>query len=126
MLIIGIGIDLVAVERIQHSLETYGNRFKKRIFTGMEITYCDSRPHPALHYSARFAAKEAFVKALGTGFRFGIKHSEIEIQHDSLGKPLLILHGNALDYAKKQKTIHYHVSLSHTDEHGMAYVVLEQ
>lgn len=126
MAIVGVGIDLVAVERIAHSLEKYGSRFKNRIFTSSEISYCDSRPKPALHYAARFAAKEAFVKAIGTGFRFGIKHSEIEIQHDQLSKPILILYGKAMEYAKKEKGKFYHVSLSHTEEQGMAYVVIEK
>ena len=125
MAILGTGIDLVAIERIQHSLDRYGNRFKKRIFSEKEIEYCDSRPHPSLHYAARFAAKEAYVKALGTGFRFSIKHSEIEIEHDKLGKPVLSVHGNALTEATKQGVKVFHVSLSHTDEQGTAVVILE-
>jgi holo-[acyl-carrier protein] synthase len=125
MAITGIGIDLVAVERIQHSLERYGDRFKKRIFSENEIKYCDSRPHPALHYAARFAAKEAYVKAIGTGFQFGIKHSEIEIEHDELGKPILVVQGKALYQAEKRGVGIFHVSLSHTDEQGTAIVILE-
>ncbi len=125
MAILGTGIDLVAVERIQHSLDKYGNRFKKRIFSDKEIDYCDSRPHPGLHYAARFAAKEAYVKAIGTGFRFGIKHTEIEISHDELGKPVLTVQGNALTEATKRGVKIFHVSLSHTDEQGMAIVLLE-
>ena len=126
MAITGVGIDLVAVDRIRHSLEKYGDRFKRRIFSKKEIIYCDSRPHPALHFAARFAAKEAFVKAIGTGFRFGIKHSDIEIHHDELGKPLLVLNGKALHESQKKGVTGLHVSLSHTDEQGMAMVVLEK
>lgn len=125
MPILGIGIDLIAVDRIRSSLEKYGDRFKRRIFSPKEIEYCDSRPHPALHYAARFAAKEAYVKALGTGFRFGIKHSEIEIEHDKLGKPVLVVQGNALSEATKRGAKFFHVSLSHTDEQGTAIVILE-
>ena len=126
MSITGIGIDLVAVERIRHSIEKYGDRFKQRIFTEKEIGYCDSRPHPALHFAARFAAKEAFVKAIGTGFRFGIKHKEIETQHDTLGKPVLVLQGNALAETQKINVKTFHLSLSHTDEQATAIVVLEK
>jgi holo-[acyl-carrier protein] synthase len=126
MSVTGIGIDLVTVARIQHSIEKYGDRFKKRIYSATEIQYCDSKPHPSLHYAARFAAKEAFVKALGTGFRFSIKHTEIETQHDQLGKPVLVLYGKALEEVNKQGVTTYHLSLSHTDEQATAVIVLEK
>jgi len=125
MPILGIGIDAVHVGRINHSLDTYKDRFKKRIYSPNEIVYCDSFPHPELHYAARFAAKEAFVKAIGTGFRFQIKHTDIEVYNDTLGKPLLKLYGRALAKINEMGVNNSHISLSHTNEIATAIVILE-
>lgn len=125
MAITGIGIDVVEVERIRALLERHGERFKARTFTEAEAAYCDGCADPAMHYAARFAAKEAGAKALGTGFAQGVNWADIEVARDAAGRPALRLHGGALELAEKQGVTHCHVSLSHTKEQAVAQVVLE-
>ena len=125
MAITGIGIDLVEVERIRALLERHGERFKARTFTEVEVTYCDACADPAMHYAARFAAKEAGAKALGTGFAQGVSWADIEVARDAAGRPELRLHGGARELADRQGVVRCHVSLSHTKEQAVAQVVLE-
>lgn len=125
MAIIGIGIDLVEVERIRTLLERHGERFKARTFTEVEVAYCDGCADPAMHYAARFAAKEAGAKALGTGFAQGVFWVDIEVARDVAGRPELRMHGAARALAEKQGVTQCHVSLSHTKEQAVAQVVLE-
>lgn len=109
-----IGIDVVSIERIEKLTSRHAERFFKYVYTPQEVTYClQRRKTSALHFAARFAAKEAFVKAIGTGFRYGIAFKEIEVVHDPLGKPLLVLHGKALERARLQGFERFEVSLSH-------------
>ncbi len=118
----GIGIDLVEVPRIRGMLEKHGARFKERTFTAGEIAYCDSCADPAIHYAARFAAKEAAAKALGTGlWSEGVNWTDIEVVREALGRPRLVLHGAAKGHASGADCL---VSLTHTGELAMAQVML--
>lgn len=124
-MVIGVGIDIVSTERIKHSIERYGERFHKRIYTPGEIEYCSSRKYPHLHYAARFAAKEALVKALGTGFRYGIKHTEIETVLNGLGKPDILLYDTTAAISRQKGITRLSLSLSHNDEQATAIVIAE-
>jgi holo-[acyl-carrier protein] synthase len=122
-MVVGIGTDIVDVPRIQHSFEVYGERFLKRIFTDVEIVYCDHFGDTRfLHYAARFAAKEAFSKAIGTGMRDGMAFKLVGIRNDPSGLPRIELSGLMLERWGNH-TIH--VTLSHTAAIGLAVVVIE-
>jgi holo-[acyl-carrier protein] synthase len=125
MAITGIGIDVVEVERIRALLERHGERFKARTFTEVEARYCDACADPAMHYAARFAAKEAGAKALGTGFAKGVNWADIEVTRDGAGRPELSLHGAARALAEQQGVVRYHVSLTHTKQQAVAQVLME-
>ena len=94
MKIIGIGTDIVNIKRIDHSLRKYGFSFKNKIFSKNEISYCEKRKNSSAFYAKRFAAKEAFSKALGTGIRKGVNLKDIEISNNVQGKPSILLKGN--------------------------------
>lgn len=121
-LIFGIGTDIVEISRIEEVFNKNGNRFTKKFFTAFEEEYCLSQKNPHPHYAARFAAKEAVVKALGTGFR-KMKFNEIEIVNDCLGKPEVRLSGQALAIAKKLGIQEIKLSLSHTRDNAVAFAV---
>ncbi len=125
MSIIGIGNDLVKVSRIEKLIKRYDRRFLERIFTEAEIRYAVGKARPALHFAARFAAKEAFVKALGSGLRQGINWPDIEIINDDFGKPLLKLHNHARSASQKLKNPTSWLTISHEQEFALAFVVLE-
>lgn len=114
----GIGCDLVEIERIEQSLEKYGQSFKNKVFTSLEQSYCDSKKHSAQHYAVRFAAKEAVAKALGCGFGEHLAFLDVEIIQDESGKPHVAL-------SEKAKAAHnnpkLHVSLSHS--RGLAQAI---
>ena len=122
MAIFGIGIDLVEVQRIKAGIEKFPARFRSRIFTKNEIAFCETRQHKYLSYAARFAAKEAFSKALGTGLRGKISWQDIEVIDDERSKPNLFITGKAKKYLGDRK---FHVSLSHTEDYATAIVVIE-
>jgi len=123
-MIFGIGTDIIEVERIRGFISK-GEAFKSRVFTPDEIAYCDSHRDPAPFYAARFSAKEAFVKALGTGFTGGIGFNQIEIYHVELGKPEIRLSGKAKEAADENGITRIHVSISHVKDWANAVVVLE-
>ena len=124
-MIIGIGTDLIEVERINKQLaKDLG--FKERVFTDNEIKYCDQKKFNAQNYAARFAAKEAFFKAIGSGWRGGMAFREIEVINDDLGKPGIILHGKVKNYVNKLGVLRVHVSLTHIKEVASAMVILEK
>jgi len=100
--------------------------FREKIFSEGEIAYCEGMKNKFQHYAARFSAKEAFMKALGTGWRDGIRFIEIEVEHDPLGKPLVRLSGKALEMAKNAGMGEIHISLSHVKEIASAVVVVEK
>jgi holo-[acyl-carrier protein] synthase len=121
----GLGIDLVEVPRIRDLLTRHGDRFKERTFTAGEIAYCDSCADPAMHYAARFAAKEAAAKALGTGlWAQGVDWRQIEVVREESGKPMLTLHTAAQEHAEKMGVTKALISITHTRELAMAQVIL--
>jgi holo-[acyl-carrier protein] synthase len=126
-MIYGIGVDLVKIERIARVLERYGARFLNRVFTSREIAYCQSRHRQGVYQLAqRFAAKEAFSKALGVGLRQGgIRWREVEILPDARGKPEVTVSGRAARLCEAQGITKMHLSLTDEDQHAVAMVVLE-
>jgi holo-[acyl-carrier protein] synthase len=121
--IFGIGTDIVETQRIQTAIEKYGKRFLNRIYTEVEQEYCNSfNDTKFVHYAARFAAKESFSKAIGTGLTQGFKFTEISIINESSGKPNVTLLGNLQE---KYGHLLIHISLSHTDNNSIAYLILE-
>ena len=124
-MIVAIGIDIIEVARIREVLARTP-RFRERVFTPAERAYCDSRGAVAAqHYAARFAAKEAALKALQTGWRGGISWQDVEVAARESGAPYLVLHGPVLELFKNSGAAAAHLSLSHTTEHAIAQVVLE-
>ncbi len=125
-MIYGTGVDIIECARIQKVMER-DLGFKDKIFTPGEIEYCESKNRNKYqHYAARFSAKEAFMKAIGTGWRFGIRFGDIEVIHDDLGKPHIRLHGKAKELAENEGFWKIHVSLSHVKELTTAIVIIER
>jgi holo-[acyl-carrier protein] synthase len=125
MSIIGIGVDLVECARIQHSLDRFGEKFLHRVFTDGEIEYSMSMKFPARHLAARFAAKEAVSKAFGTGIGKAMGWRNIDIQKKTSGEPFLVFSGPAEELASKRGVTSALITLSHTDHHAVACVVLD-
>lgn len=123
---LGVGIDIIEVSRIQKELSKENEGFKDRVFTKGEITYCESQASKAQNYAARFAAKEAFFKALGTGWSKGFAWTDVEIMRDDLGKPYIITHGKTKDFLREKNISTIHVSLSHIKDTATAIVSLEK
>lgn len=123
-MIFGIGTDLIEVERVKKSVEKIDG-FKEKIFSSDEILYCESKKRKFEHYAGRFAAKEAFFKAIGTGWRNGLAFNEIEIINDKLGKPEIRLNGKALEFKNNNKIDKIQVSISHIKETAIAFVIVE-
>ncbi len=124
-MILGTGVDIVEVQRVGAAIERFGDRFLKRIFTPSEIQYCDPKPNRIERYAARFAAKEAGLKAIGTGWRNGVAWKEVEVRRESGGRPTLAFSGRAADFAERLGMKRASLSLSHTAEHAIAQVILE-
>jgi holo-[acyl-carrier protein] synthase len=124
-MITGIGIDVVQNDRIRASIEKFADRFVNRIYTEGEKEYCKKSANPALHYAARWAAKEAAFKALGTGWAGGIQWKDVEVERLASGKPELRLHGEALTIATRMGVTRLHVSLTHDQLISCAVVVFE-
>ena len=126
MSVLGVGVDLVETARIEHSLERFGERFLHRVFTAGEIEYCQSMKFPARHFAARFAAKEAVSKAFGTGIGKAMGWRDIDVHRQESGQPFVLLAGGAKQLATERKISAVWISLSHTDQHATAMIVLEQ
>jgi holo-[acyl-carrier protein] synthase len=124
-MIVGTGIDIAEVPRIGKSIERFGDRFLQRIYTPSEIAYCDSKANRVERYAARFAAKEAAMKALGTGWSHGVRWRDCEVTRMPSGRPTLTFHGKAAEFAAKLGVKNAAVSLSHTAEQAIAQVILE-
>jgi holo-[acyl-carrier protein] synthase len=124
-MIYGIGTDIVAVERFQRFIDTGNSAIIERLFTSDERSRCEQRKDAASCLAARFAAKEAFLKALGTGLRDGLSWLEMEVSNDSLGKPALHLSGKAAELFQAHELIRVHLSLSHDGGNAIAMVVVE-
>lgn len=117
----GVGIDIIEVARIKGIMEKYGDKFFKRILTDNEIAYCKKFSDAELHFAGRFASKEAYSKAIGTGISKDFGWKDIEILNDERGKPF-INHVKQSEYSK----LKFHISISHTKEYGSAVVVCEE
>lgn len=124
-MIVGTGTDICEVHRIRKSIERFGDRFLARCFTAAEIAYCRSKANFAERFAARFAAKEAAMKAIGTGLGRGVSWQHIEVGHAPGGRPILRYTGRAAEIAIQMGARHIHLSLTHTQEHALAFVVLE-
>lgn len=124
-MIVGTGLDLARVDRLRAAITRHGTRFLERVFTAREIAYADSKPNRFERYAARFAAKEAGMKAIGTGWRDGITWHDFEVINLPTGRPTLQLHGRAQLVAQQMGTAHIWLSLTHTQEFAVAQVILE-
>jgi holo-[acyl-carrier protein] synthase len=124
-MIVGTGVDLAEVPRVRHLVERFGPRFVERVYTAAEIAYVERKANRYERFAARFAAKEAGMKAIGTGWRHGVTWQDFEVANLRSGKPTLLLHGVAALVAKKLGVRNVSLSLTHTAEYGMAHVILE-
>ncbi|MBN2808197.1 MAG: holo-ACP synthase [Deltaproteobacteria bacterium] len=125
MSIVGIGSDIVQVSRIETLVARYGRRFLQRVFSETETAYAFAKARPAIHLAARFAAKEAFVKALGLGLREGLSWCDVEVINNNLGQPQLKLHNRAHRVCYEKNQAVSWLSLSHEQDFALAFVVLE-
>ena len=124
-MIVGTGVDIIETARLEEALRKHGERFSKRVCTPAEIAYCEKFKNPAQRLAARFAAKEAAFKALGTGWSEGLRWVDVEITHSASGKPELILRGRAEEIARRLGVAHTAVSISHSDRYVVAQVIFE-
>jgi holo-[acyl-carrier protein] synthase len=124
-MIVGTGVDIAEVARIRESIERYGERFLRRIFTDGEIRYCERKVRRYESYAARFAAKEAGMKALGTGWSGGVRWRDIEVVRPEGQRPAIRFHGEAAAIAAKLGAKNIALSLTHTSEEALAHVILE-
>jgi len=125
-MVLGVGTDLIETKRIKESIDRYGERFLERVFTAGEIAYCmRKKKNAAESFAARFAAKEAGAKALGTGISRGITWTELEVRREASGRPTLHLSGRAAELAKAMGVRRIQLSLTHSRELAMAVVVAE-
>jgi len=122
-MIFGIGIDVVEVERVESSMAEFGERFASRVFTEAERAYCDSQKRPAIHYAARFAAKEAVAKALGTGIGKDLSWLDMEIRRRESGEPEVFLSGDGAKFAKDNNLGQIKISLTHAQHYAAANAV---
>lgn len=125
-MIAGIGTDLVNVGRLKRILDRWDRRFTARVYTQREMDYCYKKAVPAIHFSARFAAKESFLKALGIGISMGVHLRDIEVVNSPKGRPELVVHREAEAMLAQQCIRHLQLSLTHTSEYAAAIVILEK
>ncbi len=124
-MIFGIGTDIIEVERIEKQLDK-NSGLREKLFTPTEIAYCESKKNRGQHYAARFAAKEAFLKAIGTGWRDGLQFNEVEVTNDQLGKPAIVLYGKTKDFVAEINITNIQVSLTHIKDVVNAIVIVEK
>jgi holo-[acyl-carrier protein] synthase len=124
-MILGTGIDLAEVARIREAIGRHGDRFVRRIYTVAEIAYVESKANRFERYAGRFAAKEAGMKAIGTGWKRGVRWQDFEVFNLPSGRPTLRLHGESARIAEKMGVTTVSLSITHTAELGMAHVILE-
>ena len=124
-MIVGSGVDLCEVARIETAITRHGRRFLERVYTAKEIAYAESKANRFERYAARFAAKEAGMKALGTGWRGGIAWQDFEVSNLPSGRPTLRFHGKAAEIATKMGVAQVALSITHTRDQALAMVVLE-
>ncbi len=123
MNVVGIGTDIVECLRIAQMIERHGELFISRVYTDHEIDYCQSRKQSTQHFAGRWAAKEAVLKALGTGWRSGISWRDVEIRNDTSGKPTVALRGGARDVVEELRITKMLISISHCRSHATAYAL---
>ena len=124
-MIVGTGIDIAEVDRIAASIERFGMRFLERVFTAEEIRYCESKANKAERYAGRFAAKEAAMKAIGTGWSRGVTWQDVEVKRPPRGRPTMAFHGKAAEFFQQLGAARAHLSITHTKDSAMAQVILE-
>ncbi len=125
-MIFGTGTDVIEIRRIENSIAR-SDAFVNKIFTEAEQTYCKAQKAGIFQsYAARYAAKEAVFKALGTGYRYGMAFREIEVKNDKLGKPEVVVYGKVKAFVQEQEITQIHLSLSHVKEMALAFVVMEK
>jgi holo-[acyl-carrier protein] synthase len=124
-MIVGTGIDIVEVARVEAAIERFGERFLQRVFTADEIRYCQSKHNVMERFAGRFAAKEAAMKAIGTGWRGGVQWKDFEVGREPSGRPTMLLAGKAAEHAARLGARHTSLSISHTAEQAIASVILE-
>lgn len=124
-MVLGVGTDLIEISRIAESISQFGERFLDRVFTPVEIAYCRQKKHAAESFAARFAAKEAGAKALGTGISRGISWKELEVRREPGERPTLHLSGRAQDLAAGMGVRRLSLSLSHSRNVALAVVIAE-
>jgi holo-[acyl-carrier protein] synthase len=122
MPVTSIGVDICDINRLRDIEEKFNKRFLHKVFTPGEIKYCEKKFNKHSSYAARFAAKEAFLKAIGTGLRDSFQWKHIEVENDDLGKPYFKFHGHTADVVSKHSV---HLSISHTDKDAIAFVIIE-
>jgi holo-[acyl-carrier protein] synthase len=124
-MIVGTGVDITEVKRIEAAVQRFGGRFLKRVFTPAEVSYCMGKTNAAERLAARFAAKEAGMKAIGTGLRHGITWHDVEVVRLPGQRPVLKFSGKAAEFAARLGCKRTHLSLSHTADQAIAHVILE-
>src|SRR3954447_4623260 len=125
MAIVGTGVDICEVARVREAIERFGERFLKRVFTEAERNYCDSKRNRIERYAARFAAKEAAMKAIGTGLRRGVSWQDFEVGREPGGRPTILINGKAAEFAAKLGMKRAALSITHTKEQALAQVIME-
>jgi holo-[acyl-carrier protein] synthase len=123
--IVGLGVDMEEISRLDEVIKRHGNIFLERIFTPAEIAYCQRHRDPVERYAARFAAKEATMKALGTGWGKGVRWRDIEVTRMPGGRPTIVLHGIAREHAERMGARHVSLSITHSGNFALAEVILE-
>lgn len=124
-MIVGLGVDITEVDRIEQAIARHGRAFLERIFTPEEIAYCERHRNSAERYAGRFAAKEAAMKALGTGWRKGVRWLDVEVTRNPGGKPSIALRGVAREFADKLGVRHITVTITHSGNTALAQVIFE-
>ena len=124
-MIVGLGVDIVEVGRIEAAIRRHGDAFLRRVFTAAEIAYCERHRNKTERYAGRFAAKEAAMKALGTGWRKGVRWLDIEVARNSSGKPSILLSGRTREIAGQLGVKHISLSITHSGNTALAEVIFE-
>lgn len=125
MAVLGIGVDIVHISRIEQALSRWGDRFRRKIFTEKELLLARNRSRESRFLALRFAAKEAFAKALGSGIRYPVRWRDVEVVSSPLGKPEIVLYGDLKKWCENHNIHRYHLSLSDDGDHAIAFVVIE-
>lgn len=124
-LIVGLGVDIAEVERVKGAIERHGEPFLRRVYTRREAEYCEGFKNKFERYAGRFAAKEAAMKALGTGWRRGVRWVDLEVVRESSGRPTMVLSGEAAKIAQRLGVKHIALSITHTESQALAQVIFE-